>query len=83
LFIAYKGNEERFRPRQEELVSLFGLAAYLGSCGVEVAADAYTLRRLGFLEACAEGFRRWDVYGGQQACCFPGCEYFPGAVATA
>lgn len=77
LFIAYKGSEARFRPRQEELVRLFGLAAYLGGRGVEAAVDAYVLRRLGMLEACADGFRRWDVWGGRQGCCFPGCEYFP------
>lgn len=80
LFIAYKGSEERFRPRQEELVRLFGLAAYLGGRGVEAAVDAYVLRRLGMLEACADGFRRWDVWGGRQGCCFPGCEYFPSVV---
>lgn len=82
LFIAYKGSEERFRPRQEELVNLFGLAAFLGSRGIEAAVDAYTLRRLGFLETCADGFRRWDVWGGQQGRCFPECEYFPSATAV-
>lgn len=78
LFIAYKGREECYRPRQEELVNLFGLAAYLSGRGIEAAVDAYTLRQLGFLEACANGFRRWDVLGGQHPCCFPGCEYFTG-----
>ncbi|MBC7348236.1 MAG: hypothetical protein H5U00_12465, partial [Clostridia bacterium] len=76
LFIAYKGCEERFRPRQEELANLFGLAAYLSGRGIEAAVDAYTLRRLGFLKTCADGFRRWDVRGRQEPCCFPGCEYY-------
>lgn len=57
-------------------VNLFGLAAYLGGRGIEAAVDAYTLRELGFLETCTSGFRRWDVRGRQEPCCFPGCEYY-------
>jgi hypothetical protein len=76
LFIAYKGREECYRPQQGELVNLFGLAAYLGGRGIEAAVDAYTLRQLGFLKTCTSGFRRWDVRGRQEPCCFPGCEHY-------
>ncbi|MGQ9531546.1 MAG: radical SAM protein [Desulfotomaculales bacterium] len=77
LFLSYKGRNPTFRPNTKELVALFTFGAFLRWHGLIVGADAYTYRRLGLRNGCGQNFRRWDVRGIPQHCCFPVCEFFP------
>lgn len=78
LFLSYKGGDRRLRPADEDLVRLMAFCQLLGQrFGAATALDAYTLRRLGLMTDCREGFVRYDVRGKAQPCSFPDCEYYP------
>jgi hypothetical protein len=76
LLLSYKGDRADFVGTPDELADAFGLLNVLGQrAGVSVAADAYTLRRLGLIDACGDDFIRVDLDGRTDDCCFPTCDY--------
>lgn len=78
LLLAYKGDRPEFTSPLDELTDAFGLLTGVGRrAGVSVAADAYTLRRLGLIDRCGENFIRIDLEGEAAFCCFPSCDYWP------
>jgi len=78
LLLSYKGERSEFVCTTEALADAFGLLSMLGrQADVTVAADAYTLRRLGLAQTCGEDFIRFDLEGRTDYCCFPSCEYRP------
>ncbi len=80
LLLGYKGSVSDFTPTTDELSEALLLLTCLGKkFGTAVAADDYTRRRLGLTTTCGEGFRRIDIYGRTDFCCFPECEYSPSA----
>ncbi len=79
LLLGYKGTVSDFTPTTDELSQAFLLLNSLGKrLGTMIATDDYTRRRLGLTHTCGEGFRRIDIHGRVDRCCFPECEYRQG-----
>ncbi len=78
LLLSYKGARGEFVSTTDELADAFGLLTGVGrQAGITVAADTYTMRRLGLTETCGDSFVRFDLNGKADYCCFPTCEYRP------
>ncbi len=76
LLLGYKGTEKDFKPTTAELSEAFTLLTFMGHrCGVSVAADDYTRRRLDLIQECGRGFLYIDMEGRTDKCCFEDCEY--------
>lgn len=76
LLLGYKGNDLALRPTTAELAAAFNLLTGLGrACGVVIAADDYTRRRLSLIQTCGDDYVRVNLDGSRDRCCFPDCEY--------
>ncbi len=76
LLLGYKGKDLTLRPTTAELAAAFNLLTGLGrACGIVIAADDYTRRRLSLIQTCGDDYVRVNLDGSRDRCCFPECEY--------